>query len=78
MTNNREDRRHTTSNSDEKRVADHEPGESRRKLSERDREQELQEGLEDTFPASDPVSITRSDRAGRPAGKTNQRPPDKR
>ena len=39
---------------------------------------ELEEGLEDTFPASDPVSATRSgdsDHADRAAGRTNQKPP---
>lgn len=30
------------------------------------REAELDEGLEDTFPASDPVSITRSTHPGKP------------
>ncbi len=54
------------------------PGEERRNLDKGDVEQELEEGLEDSFPASDPVSITRPDRPGRPAGTTNQRPPDKR
>ena len=36
---------------------------------------ELQEGLEETFPASDPVSATRTSRPGRPAGRANQKPP---
>lgn len=42
---------------------------------------ELEEGLEETFPASDPVSATRSgddDHADRPAGHTNQKPPASR
>lgn len=30
------------------------------------REAELDEGLEDTFPASDPVSVTRSTHPGKP------------
>lgn len=29
-------------------------------------EQELEEGLEDTFPASDPVAVTSTTRPGRP------------
>lgn len=32
-------------------------------------EQELEEGLEDTFPASDPVALTSSTTAGKPAKK---------
>jgi hypothetical protein len=31
-----------------------------------EREEELDEGLEDTFPASDPVSVTRSTHPGKP------------
>lgn len=30
-------------------------------------EEQLEEGLDDTFPASDPVSATRASRTGRPA-----------
>lgn len=37
------------------------------------REEELDEGLEDTFPASDPVSVTEPTVPGRPAGKTQKR-----
>jgi hypothetical protein len=37
--------------------------EQRRKA---DREEELEEGLEDTFPASDPVSVTETSIPGRP------------
>jgi hypothetical protein len=36
------------------------------------REEELDEGLEDTFPASDPVSVTEPTVPGRP-GKTQKR-----
>ncbi len=36
---------------------------------------ELTEGLKETFPASDPVAATSTTRAGRPAGRTNSRPP---
>lgn len=32
------------------------------------REEQLEEGLEDTFPASDPVSVTEPTVPGRPAG----------
>jgi hypothetical protein len=38
----------------------------------------LEEGLADTFPASDPVSVTQKVTSGRPAGKTNQPPPKTR
>lgn len=38
---------------------------------------ELQEGLEETFPASDPVAATGTTRAGRPAGPTNRKPPSR-
>lgn len=38
---------------------------------------ELQEGLEETFPASDPVAATGTTRAGRPAGATNRKPPSR-
>jgi hypothetical protein len=33
------------------------------------KEEELEEGLEDTFPASDPVSVTQPTIPGKPAGK---------
>jgi hypothetical protein len=36
---------------------------------------ELDEGLKETFPASDPVAATSTTRTGRPAGRTNSRPP---
>jgi hypothetical protein len=36
---------------------------------------ELDEGLEETFPASDPVAVTGTTTPGRPAGKTNSKPP---
>jgi len=39
---------------------------------------ELEEGLKETFPASDPVAATSTTRAGRPAGRTNQKPPVRR
>lgn len=32
-------------------------------------EKELEEGLEDTFPASDPVSVTATTHTGRPKGR---------
>lgn len=47
-------------------------------LSARELDEELEEGLEDTFPASDPVSVTQKVTSGRPAGSTNQPPPKKR
>lgn len=40
------------------------PDPEKRKAVERERA--LQEGLEGSFPASDPVSVTRTGRAGRP------------
>lgn len=36
---------------------------------------ELEEGLKETFPASDPVAATSTTRTGRPAGRSNQKPP---
>lgn len=47
-------------------------------LSRSEKEEQLEEGLEDTFPASDPVSVTRTTKPGAPSGKTNQKPPAKR
>lgn len=38
-------------------------------------DEELERGLKETFPASDPVSATSTTRMGRPAGKANQKPP---
>jgi hypothetical protein len=32
----------------------------------KEKEDELEEGLEDTFPASDPVSVTQPSKAGKP------------
>lgn len=40
-------------------------------------DQELNEGLKETFPASDPVAATSTTRTGRPAGRTNSKPPSK-
>lgn len=39
----------------------------RKKQSKVSTEEELEEGLEDTFPASDPVSVTGSSISGKPA-----------
>jgi len=47
-------------------------------LTKTEEDKRLEEGLEETFPASDPVSVTTTGDAKRPAGKTNQRPPAKR
>ncbi|OJU36175.1 MAG: hypothetical protein BGN94_20955 [Rhizobiales bacterium 68-8] len=41
-------------------------------------DRELDEGLKETFPASDPVAVTSTTRMGRPAGKANQKPPSRR
>lgn len=38
---------------------------------------ELEEGLKETFPASDPVAVTNTTTSGRPAGPANHKPPDK-
>lgn len=38
-------------------------------------DEELERGLKETFPASDPVSVTSTTRMGRPAGRLNQKPP---
>jgi len=48
------------------------------RLTKSEKDERLEEGLEETFPASDPVSVTTTGNAKRPAGKTNQRPPAKR
>ena len=49
-----------------------------RHLSKDELDEQLEEGLEDTFPASDPVSVSPKVTSGRPAGGTNQRPPQDR
>ena len=49
-----------------------------RDLTEKEKDEELEKGLKDTFPASDPVSVTQKVTSGRPAGDTNQAPPKKR
>jgi len=38
----------------------------RRRRAKKDKEEQLDEGLEDTFPASDPVSVTSSSISGGP------------
>ena len=48
-----------------------------RNLSHEELDEELEQGLEDTFPASDPVSVTQKVTSGRPSGETNQPPPKK-
>lgn len=48
-----------------------------RNMSKEELDRELDEGLEDTFPASDPVSVAQTTTSGRPAGNTNQPPPRK-
>ena len=45
---------------------DTDKGRLERKAHEEDLERELEEGLEDSFPASDPVSVTTPTRPGRP------------
>lgn len=46
-------------------------------LSKEELDRELDEGLQETFPASDPVSVTQTNRPGRPAGPANRRPPSR-
>jgi hypothetical protein len=41
-------------------------------------EAELDSGLEGTFPASDPVAVTSTTTPGRPAGRSNSKPPSRR
>lgn len=41
-------------------------GETERDTFDQELDDELEQGLEDTFPASDPVSVTRSSHAGGP------------
>lgn len=41
-----------------------------------DLENQLEEGLEDTFPASDPVSVTRATRTGAPGEFAMRKNPD--
>lgn len=54
--------------SDGRASANPQSGESlKRSEAENDAEERLQEGLEETFPASDPVSVTDPSRPGRPA-----------
>jgi hypothetical protein len=38
-------------------------------------DEELSEGLKETFPASDPVAVTSTTHPGRPSGRANQKPP---
>jgi hypothetical protein len=40
---------------------------ARERKSQKDVDRQLDEALDDTFPASDPVSIGRNDHPGRPA-----------
>ena len=56
----------TGNNTDAKAPARKDKVEARRK-SALQKEMELEEGLEDTFPASDPVSVTQKGTVGRPA-----------
>lgn len=44
-------------------------------MSKEELDKELQEGLEETFPASDPVAVSQTTAAGRPSGVSNQKPP---
>lgn len=46
--------------------------------SKRELDEELEEGLEETFPASDPVAATSTVRLGRPAGRANSKRPSRR
>lgn len=46
-------------------------------LSKEELDRELDEGLKETFPASDPVAVTQTNRPGRPAGPANRKPPSR-
>ena len=46
-------------------------------LSKEELDRELDEGLKETFPASDPVAVTQTNRMGRPAGPANSKPPSR-
>jgi len=67
-------------NSNSRHKAGHEPETPKKKALDK----KLDEGLEETFPASDPVAVTNTTTPGSPdkppraAGKTNQRPPKER
>ncbi|HEU4987465.1 MAG TPA: hypothetical protein VFT89_10410 [Rhizobiaceae bacterium] len=50
---------------------------SRRERDAQIEEEELDEGLEDTFPASDPVSVTGTTRTGGPEERRKAPPPKK-
>ena len=66
---------------EERRDSDHQPKDKSRAIA----EEELEEGLEDSFPASDPVSVASGTVAGahehhdrkssREPGKPNEKPP---
>jgi hypothetical protein len=42
-----------------------------RMRAKKDKEEQLDEGLEDTFPASDPISVTSTTIPGRPKKRTH-------
>ena len=42
------------------------PSETNRKSEHDDKEERLEQGLEDSFPASDPVSVSQPTRTGQP------------
>lgn len=58
-----------------RRGRDPKVGQSPKAASKEELDKELQEGLKSTFPASDPVAVSQTTTSGRPAGRTNQKPP---
>ncbi|MAS14416.1 MAG: hypothetical protein CMH69_14045 [Nitratireductor sp.] len=53
---------------------DHKKPSSETKTEKMEKEEALREGLEESFPASDPVSVTRTTRTGAP-GEFAKKPP---
>jgi hypothetical protein len=51
---------------------------ARERKARKDLDRKLDEALDDTFPASDPVSIGRNDRPGRPADLPAEEKGDRR
>jgi hypothetical protein len=60
------------------RTSDDETQEKRRQERHNDREDRLQEGLEETFPASDTPSVSQPTRTGEPDERRKPRPSDKK
>jgi len=59
------------------KASDDEIQDKRRQQRREDREGRLQEGLEETFPASDPPSVSQPTRTGEPDERRKPKPPEK-